>query len=140
MWVRPDAVALIRRIAGKPGKLTELHGTVEWRADGDMGSRWVTVSPREGHSTIRASARLGQGAMISFIPSAVLSIFAIVATVADVSDTGNALPLLLLPLMLVSLYLIPRSLWSRSALKESENLKRAVEELGRLAESTDEDG
>ncbi len=65
----PDVIAAIRRITGKPGKLSELHGTLEWRTEGDIGSRWVTVSPRDGHTTIRASARLGQGAMISFIPT-----------------------------------------------------------------------
>lgn len=132
----PDVVALIRRATGKPGKLSELHGTIEWREDGDMGSRWVTVSPHDGHTTIRASARLGQGAAISFVPTAIAAIAALVPVLNAPSADGNLMALALIPLVL-SLYLMTRSLWSRHARKEAEALNRVVEEVSRLAESID---
>jgi len=132
----PDVVALIRRATGKPGKLSELHGTLEWRTDGDMGSRWVTVSPHDGHTTIRASARLGQGAVISFIPTAIATLAALVPVLNAPSADGNMMALVLIPLVL-SLYLMTRGLWSRHARKEAEALNRVVEEVGRLAQSVD---
>lgn len=135
----PEVVALIRRATGKPGKLSELHGTVEWRADGDMGSRWVTVSPHEGHTTIRASARLGQGAAISFIPAVIATIASAVPVLNAPSADGNIMALVLIPLVL-SLYLLTRGLWSRHARKEALGLQQAVEEISRLAESVETEG
>jgi len=134
----PEVIALVRRATGKPGKLSEIHGTVEWRADGDMGSRWVTVSPHDGHTTIRASARLGQGAAISFIPTVVAAIASVVPVLNAPSADGNIMALVLIPLVL-SVYLMTRGLWSRHARKEASGLQQAVEEISRLAESVDGD-
>jgi len=134
----PDVIALIRRITGKPGKLSELHGTLEWRTDGDVGSRWVTVSPRDGHTTIRASARLGQGGWISMIPTAMAAIGSLVPVLNAPSADGNMMALLLIP-MVIALYMMTRGLWSRYARKEAEQLQQVVEELGQLAESVGED-
>ena len=133
-----EVVALIRRITGKPGTLSELHGTLEWHADGDMGSRWVTVSPNEGHTTIRASARLGQGALLSLIPTAIAGATALIPVLNAPSADGNPLALVLIPGVL-ALYLATRGLWSRHARKEANRLHQVVEELSLLAESLDED-
>jgi hypothetical protein len=130
----PDVIALIRRITGKPGKLSELHGTLEWRTDGDIGSRWVTVSLRDGHSTIRASSRLGQGAVISFVPTAIAAIASVVPVLNAPSADGNMMALILIPLVM-ALYVMTRGFWSRHARKEADQLQRVVEELSALAES-----
>lgn len=134
----PDVIALIRRITGKPGELSDLRGTLEWRTDGDIGSRWITVSPRDGHSIIRASSRLGQGAVISFVPTAVAAIASVVPVLNAPSADGNMMALILIPLV-VALYAITRGLWSRYAGKEADQLQRVVEELSALAESFGED-
>ena len=134
----PDVIALIRRITGKPGKLSELHGTLEWRTDGDIGSRWVTVSTRDGHTTVRASSRLGQGAAFSFIPTAIAAILSAVPVLNAPSADGNMMALILIP-MVMALYLMTRSLWSRHARKEADQLQRVVEELSALAEPLGED-
>jgi len=134
----PDVIALIRRITGKPGKLSELHGTLEWRTDGDIGSRWITVSPRDGHTTIRASSRLGQGAVISFIPTAIAAIASVVPVLNAPSADGNMMALILIPLVM-SLYLITRGLWSKHARKETDQLQLVVEELSAMAESLGEE-
>ena len=134
----PDVIALIRRITGKPGKLSELHGTLEWRTDGDIGSRWITVSPRDGHTTIRASSRLGQGAAISFIPTAIAAIASVVPVLNAPSADGNMMALILIPLVM-SLYLITRGLWSKHARKETDQLQLVVEELSAMAESLGEE-
>lgn len=134
----PEVVALIRRATGKPGKLSELHGTLEWRADGDMGSRWLTVSPHHGHTTIRASARLGQGAVLSFIPTVAAALGSLVPVLNAPSADGNMMALLLIPVVL-AIYLATRGLWSSHARKEASGLHQAVEEIRRLAESIDEE-
>ncbi len=133
-----EVVALIRRITGKPGTLSELHGMLEWRTEGEIGSRWITVSPHDGHTTIRASARLGQGAAMSFIPTAVAAIASVVPVLNAPSADGNMMALLLIPVVL-TIYLATRGLWSNHAQKEARQLQQVVEELGRLVESIDED-
>ena len=135
----PEAIAVIRRITGMPGKVSELHGTTEWRADGDMGSRWVTVSSRDGHTTVRASARLGQGAAISFIPTALAAFASLFPVLNAASADGDMMSLVLIPLVL-AVYLATRGLWSRHARKEARQLRQVVEELGWLAESVEGPG
>lgn len=135
----PEVLALVRRATGHQGEVNEVHGTLEWSANTDMGSRLVTVSPGDGHSTIRAMARLGQGAILAYLPSAIGSIITIIASLKTFFDSGNPLALILMPLIFAVLYIIPRALWSRAARKESENLQRVVEQIGRLAEPTGAD-
>lgn len=121
---------------GKPGKISELHGPLEWRADGEMGSRWVTVSTQHGHTTIRASARLGQGAVLSFFPTAIGGAMAVIPVLNAFSVDGNPLALALIPVIL-SIYATTRGLWSSHARREARRLQQVVEEISRLAELPD---
>jgi hypothetical protein len=132
----PEVLAAIRRITGKLGETSEIRETMEWRVEGDAGSRWVTVSPSDGHTIIRASARLGQGAVISFIPAAIAAIASAIPVLNAPSADGDPMALLLLPVVL-AIYLTTRGLWSRFARKEADQLRQVVAELGKLAVSPD---
>jgi hypothetical protein len=132
----PEAVAIIRRITGKPGKLTEIHGTVEWRTDGDVGSRWVTVSPNDGHTTIRASSRLGQGVALSFIPTLIATVVSTIPVLNAPSGDGNMMALMLIPVVL-AVYFATRVIWSGQADREGKRLQQVVAELSQLAQAND---
>lgn len=128
----PEVIATIRRIMGTPGKISELHGTLEWRTAGDMGAKWVTVSPREGHTTIRSSAQFGQGALISLIPTALATFLSAVPVLNAPSADGNMMALILIPLV-AALYLMTRGIWSWYSAKEAARMQQVVEELSVLA-------
>lgn len=132
----PEVLAVVRRATGHQGQVSEVHGTLEWTANTDMGSRLVTVSHGEGHSTIRAMARLGQGAAIAFLPSTIASAATVLVCLKTFSDSGNPLALILMPLIFALLYAIPRGIWAHAAQKEEDSFRRVVEEVGRLAESS----
>jgi hypothetical protein len=132
----PEVLAVVRRATGHQGQVSEVHGTLEWSANTDMGNRLVTVSPGDGHSTIRAMARLGQGAALAFLPSAIGSLITIIVCLKTFADSGSPLALVLMPLIFALLYAIPRGLWARAAHKEADSFRRVVEEVGRLAESS----
>jgi len=128
-----EVLAVIRRITGKPGNISEVHGTLEWRTSGDVGERWVTVSSRDGHTTVRASSRLGQGAAISFIPTALAAAASVVPVLNAPSADGNMMALVLIPLVM-AVYGGTRALLSSHGKKEARMLRRLVEELSSLAE------
>ena len=132
----PEVLSVIRRITGMPGEVSEIRGTMEWRANGDMGSRWVTVSPAAGHTTVRASARLGQGAALSFIPTGIAALASVIPVLNALSADGDPMSFVLIPVV-GGIYLATRSLWSRFARKEADRLQQVVAEVSRLAAPAD---
>jgi len=131
-----DVLAVIRRITGKRGDISQVQGALEWRTSGDVGERWVTISVRDGHTTVRASARLGQGAAISLIPTALATAASVVPVLNAPSADGNMMALVLVP-SVMALYGATRALWSRSGRNEDRTLARLVAEVGALAEPVD---
>ncbi|MBT8397066.1 MAG: hypothetical protein HKO65_05865 [Gemmatimonadetes bacterium] len=130
----PEILSLVRRTMGTQGEVDEIHGSLEWRAKGDSGERYVTVSPRDGTITIRGSANLTNGAVVTFLPAGiigtVLSVGAFAAAANNASAFGMILGLGLLP----TIYTALRTVFRKISSKESMKLQRVVDELGRLVE------
>jgi kanamycin kinase len=61
----PEILSIIRRTMGTQGEVDEIHGSLEWRAKGDSGERYVTLTPRDGTTAINSSANLTNAAVLT---------------------------------------------------------------------------
>ena len=132
----PEVLSLIRRIMGAQGEVDEIHGSLEWRAKGDSGERYVTVTPRDGIITIRSSANLTNAAVVTFLPAGLIgvlgSVIAFITAANNASAVGMVIGLGILP----TVYAALRTFFGRISAKESIKLQRVADELARLTEGT----
>ncbi|MGD2153421.1 MAG: hypothetical protein PVG79_09140 [Gemmatimonadales bacterium] len=62
-------VDAIRRVTSHQGKVSEVLGSLEWETVGELSQIHVTVTPREGQTTVRVLANRGPaGALTYFLP------------------------------------------------------------------------
>jgi len=130
----PEILAVIRRGMGYQGEVNEIHGSLEWTAKGDSGERYVTLSPREGMTTICSSANLSNAAVLTFLPAGIMglitSLVGLIKFVQDGSQIGLVVCLAVIPI----LYPVLRAIFRRIAGTESAKLQRVVDDLARLTE------
>lgn len=131
----PEVLALIRRIMGQQGEVSEIHGSLEWTVKGDSGERYVTLSSRDGTTVITGSANLTNAAVLTYLPAGILglvtSLVGLIKYVQDGSQVGLILFLAVLPI----LYPLLRNIFSRIFRSESAKLQEVVEALARLPET-----
>ena len=132
----PEVLSLIRRNMGHQGTAADVHGSLEWKVRTDAGSRYVTVSAREGHTTIRGSADLSQGALLTYVPLVIASLCIFTPFLIAFLKGGNPLGLLLFLGFAPFLYAGLRAIWKRTSAKEADKLERTVAELARFAEQS----
>lgn len=128
----PEVLSVIRRNIGQQGEASEIHGSLEWNANGETGSRYVTLSSRDGTTTITSSANLSNMAILTFVPAGALGlIFTAVGLTTFIKD-GSTAGLVVFFVLLPVLYTILRTIMSRFATAESSRLQRVVDELAIL--------
>ncbi len=130
----PEILSLIRRTMGTQGEVDEIHGSLEWRAKGDSGERYVTVSPRDDTITVTASANLTNGAVVTFLPAGILGTLASVVAFATAANNASAVGMIFGLGLLPTVYSVLRTIFRRFSQKESIKLQRVVDELARLTE------
>jgi hypothetical protein len=118
---------------GHQGTVAEVAGSLEWKAASDGGARYVTLSARDGITTVRGSANLTNGANLTFLPAGIISACIFVPFLAAFLKGANPLGVILYLGFLPFLYAGLRAIWKRVSAKESEKLETAVAELARLA-------
>jgi hypothetical protein len=129
----PEILSSIRRNMGQQGEASEIHGSLEWSANGESGSRYVTLSSRDGTTTITSSANLSNLAILTFVPAgAVGLIFSGVGLTTFIKD-GSTAGLVVFLVLLPVLYMILRTIVSRFTTAESRKLQRVADELAILA-------
>lgn len=133
----PEILSVIRRTMGRQGEAGEIHGSLEWRAEGDAGARWITLSTRDGVTTIRGSANLNSAAVLTFMPAGILGLFTSLIGLVQFAQDGSPESLVLFLAVLPILYPILRSILRRVADLESAKLRRVVDELARLVDGSD---
>jgi len=130
----PEILSLIRRTMGQQGEVDEIHGSLEWKAKGDAGERYVTLSSRDGTTTVQSSANLTNAAVLTYvipgIPGFVTSVVGLIKYMQDGSLIGLVVGLAVLPI----LYPILRAVLRKISGSESAKLERVVDDLARLTE------
>jgi hypothetical protein len=134
----PDVLALIRRIMGQQGEVDEIHGSLEWKYKGDSGERYVTVTPREGTTTLQASANLTNGAVVTYLPGGIVGFLASLVGFLSFARSGNEVGLIAGLLFLPILYAALRTIFGKLSKAESAKLQKVVDELARLPKSSDD--
>jgi hypothetical protein len=128
----PDILNAIRRTMGHQGEVDDIHGSLEWRAEGDIGARYVTVSPREGSTSITSSANLTNAAVVTYLPAGIVggvaSVIGLITFVGEGSLIGLIVALAVLPVLYTAL----RTIYGRVSGAESAKLQLVVDELARL--------
>jgi hypothetical protein len=121
---------------GQQGEVDEIHGSLEWRTKGDAGERYVTLSSREGTTTISSSANLTNTAVLTYLPAGMLGIISSVVGLIEFVQAGSQAGLIVCLAVLPILYPILRTIMSKISGSESAKLERVVDELARLPEAS----
>ena len=56
----------VRQATGHQGKVTEVPGSLEWRTEGELSQIHLTVSPREGETSVKVIADRGPAGALVF--------------------------------------------------------------------------
>lgn len=136
----PDVLAVIRREMGHPGEVSQIHDSLEWRMSGELGTRYVTVSPRDGATAIDASANLSQLNIVAYLPTGIMGTMGSVLGFVAAANEGNAIGMALAAAVLPTLFGVMRTIVGKVSNKESAKLHRVVGEVAQLVERrTEED-
>jgi len=128
----PEILALIRRIMGSQGEVSEVHGSLEWAVKGDSGERYVTLSSRDGTTFVTGSANLNNAAVLTYLPAGVIGLVSSFVGLMKFVQDGSQVGLILFLVVLPILYSILRTIFNRVTRSEATKLQRVVEELARL--------
>ena len=132
----PEILSVIRRTMGQQGEIDEIHGSLEWKAKGESGERYVTLSSKEGNNTLRSSANLTNAAILTYLPAGIMGVMASVAGFVVAANNGNELGMLLCLFILPMVYGILRTVFSKVSGSEATKLQLVVDELARLTEGS----
>jgi len=132
----PEILSIIRRTMGSQGEADEIHGSLEWTVKGDSGERYVTLSSREGTTTIQGGSNLSSMAVLTYLPGGILGILATVVGAVTFSETGTLLGLALSLAALPVLYGISRTVFRKISASESKKLRHVVDELARFIQGS----
>jgi len=126
-----EILSVIRRIMGRQGEAGEIHGSLEWRATGDSGERYVSIASRDGTTTIRSSTNLSNTAILTYLPVGILGAIGSLVGLVEFAKSGSEVGLVVF-FAVLPVYAILRTIFSRVSASESAKLQRVVDELARL--------
>ncbi len=132
-----EILSRIRRTMGRQGELSEIHGALEWSDKGDAGERYVTLSSRDGTTTIRGSSNLTQAAVVTYLPGGIMGFVATIAGFAKFAKSGSEVALFVGLTVLPLLYPILRTIFKKISGSESAKLQQVVDELARLTDGSE---
>lgn len=130
----PQILGAIRRIMGVQGEADEIRGSLEWSAKGELGERHVTMSAKDGVTTIRTSANLTNAAVLTFLPAGVLGVFASIGGLIAFAESGSIPGLVVVLTVLPILYPVLRRVLRGIGERETVKFQRVLEELETLTE------
>ena len=89
----PEIVSIIRKTTGQQGTVWEIRGSLEWSAKLESGERTITVSSRNGITTIRGSANLANAAVLTFGPASMFGVIAFMIGLIRFLKNGSPIAL-----------------------------------------------
>lgn len=133
---KTEILSVIRKEMGSPGRLSELTDLLEWRSEGELGQRVITLSSGDGVTAVDGMADLTQAAVITHLPATLLGIVGSAIGFMVSANDGNEIGMMLFIALLPIVLLATRTVFGRVARSEADKLERAVEELASLVEDS----
>ncbi len=124
-----DVLASIRRHYGKPGKVSEVGGGLEWSTTGEAGERLISISSRDGVTRVSGTSNISQLAIVTFLPATIMGTMATIFGVVDGANSGSLPQVLLFLTILPVLLTLLRLVWGRISAWEEDKLHSAVAEV-----------
>lgn len=131
----PEILSVIRQTMGQQGEVEEIRGSLEWSAKGDASATYVTLSARDGTTTIQGSSNLSGVAVLTYLVPGFMgfipTLVGLIKFIKDGSIPGLVIGLAVLPI----LYPILRTIFKKISENESAKLEQVVDGLARLTEA-----
>ena len=135
-----EILSVIRSGMGKPGRVSELKGLLEWRSSGELGHRVITLSSDDGVTTVGGMADLTQAAVITHLPASLIGLMGSAVGFMVAANAGNEIGMVFFVALVPTLLLTLRRLFARLSRSECGKLESVVEELAVLVGDSDRDG
>ena len=132
----PEILSVIRRTMSEQGKVEEIRGSLEWSAKGDASARYVTLSSREGTTTIQGSSNLSGVAVLTYLVPGFMGFLPTLIGLIKFLKDGSLLGLVLCLTVLPILYPILRTIFKKVSGAESAKFQQVVDELAQLTEGS----
>ena len=130
----PELLSLVRRSMGDKGEVDEIRNSVEWRSTSELVTRYVTVTRKNGGTTIEGSSNLSGAAVITFVPGSILGLM-VTAIAATQASEANSMPATIALLFLLPvLFVILRTIYSKVSDNETRKLQATVDDVARWVE------
>jgi len=132
----PEILSVIRRTMSQQGEVEGIRGSLEWSAKSDASERYVTLSSRDGTTTIQGSTNLSGVAVLTYLVPGFLGFLPTLVGLIKFVKDGSLLGLVVCLTVLPILYPILRSLFKKMSGSESAKLQQVVDELAQLTEGS----
>ncbi len=133
-----EILSRIRKIMGRQGGVDEVHGALEWSSTGEFGARHVSISTKDGVTTIRGSVNLSSLALAMYLPAGVIGTFLSGLGFFVAANNGNPIPMVLSLLLVPAMFAVMRTIFGKLSRSESAKIHRVVSELVPLIEGTED--
>lgn len=129
-----DLMLAIRRVMQRHGIVNTDRGELDWRAQGGLGGRYVTVRPSGDRTLVRVMGNFRDGALGLFMGAGTMSGIVALALLKSAGLLA-VLGLGAAPLVVLAGYLPARLLWQWLARSENRQLIETLQEVTRAVEA-----
>lgn len=128
----PEILSVIRRVMGRQGEADDVHGSLEWKAEGDSGGRYVTISEKDGITTVTGAANLMNAAVLTYLPAGVVGALASFIGLVKFLQDGSQIGLIVFLAVFPIIYGILRRVFRGISRSEATKLQQVVDEVAAL--------
>jgi len=132
--IRGDLLRGIRAVMDRQGVTGGQSGSLEWKAEDEIGGRYVTISPSSAGTRLSVTGKFKSAEYWGAAIGAMVTGAGTLAVLASIQAVG-ALGLLLAPIVAVSAIVIPRSILGHIVARETRRMSQLVTRLTTLLSS-----
>jgi len=132
--IRGDLLREIRTVMDRQGVTGGQSGSLEWKAEDEIGGRYVTISPSSAGTRLSVTGEFKSAEYWGAAIGAMTTGVGTVAVLASIQAVG-ALGFVLAPIVAVGAIVIPRSILGRIVARETRRMSQLATRLRTLLTS-----
>jgi hypothetical protein len=129
-----ELVDAIRRVTGHQGEVSEVLGSLEWKTVGEVSQILVTVSPREGRTSIKILANRAGAGVMTFVFPGLAGLLGIMIAGAIIEPTTAPGVLSIIAAAMGGAFLTSRTIWKATTSRFRARLHELMGLLSATAE------